>query len=89
MKSVAVAGRATLPMQPIRRERTHMPALELDRTELDLLVEAVAAHLDRIDAAMEKAMAEGDRVTVTHLSKQAQWYNDLHSRLSPPQSQGA
>jgi hypothetical protein len=49
----------------------------------------VAAHLDRIDAAMEKAMAEGDRVTVTHLSKQAQRYNDLHSRLSPPQSQGA
>jgi hypothetical protein len=44
----------------------------------------VAAHLDNINVAMERAMAEGDRVTVTHLSEQAERYDALHSRLSPP-----
>lgn len=33
-----------------------MPTLELDQEELDLLVEAVAAHLDIINVATEKAM---------------------------------
>jgi hypothetical protein len=61
-----------------------MPAFELDQDEVDLLVEAVAAHLDNINVAMERAMAEGDRVRVTHLSEQAEQYNALHSRLSPP-----
>lgn len=61
-----------------------MPTLELDQDELDLVVEAVAAHLDNIDRAMEKAMSEGDRVTVTNLSQRAERYNALHSRLSLP-----
>lgn len=49
-----------------------MPAFELDQDEVDLRVEAVAAHFDNINVAMERAMGEGDRVRVTNLSEQAE-----------------
>ena len=60
-----------------------MPTLELHQDELDLLLDAVATRIDSINAEMDQATADGDRVKVTVLSEQAQRFNALHARLSP------